>query len=94
MDAGFTDIVDTRFKWPTNRWPKDQKHKDLGTWNDENSGVALESLTMAPFTRVHGWTRDEVTIFLAEARQELNNPAIHAYSPMYVFPLLSFEMIC
>ncbi|KAM0343746.1 hypothetical protein ACHAPU_008173 [Fusarium lateritium] len=33
-DAGFTDIVDTRFKWPTNPWPKDKKHKELGTWNN------------------------------------------------------------
>ncbi|KAJ4328957.1 hypothetical protein N0V84_000528 [Fusarium piperis] len=29
-DAGFTDIIETRFKWPTNRWPKDPKYKELG----------------------------------------------------------------
>lgn len=29
-DAGFTDIVETVYKWPTNHWPKDKKLKELG----------------------------------------------------------------
>jgi len=29
-DAGFTDVVETRYKWPQNRWPKDMKYKELG----------------------------------------------------------------
>ncbi|KAI8400728.1 hypothetical protein FOFC_19576 [Fusarium oxysporum] len=53
-EAGFTEIVDMRFKWPTNHWPKDKKYKELGVWNNENIAIALESLTIAPFTRAHG----------------------------------------
>lgn len=81
-EVGFTDIVDTRFKWPTNRWPKDKKYKELGAWNNENTVVALESLTLASFTRAHGWTRDEVTVFLVDVRKDLNDPKIHAYNPI------------
>ncbi|WZH50357.1 S-adenosyl-L-methionine-dependent methyltransferase [Fusarium acuminatum] len=80
--AGFTDIVDTHFKWPTNHWPKDKKYKELGVWNNENIRIALESLTMAPFTRAHGWSSDEVNVFLAEVRKDLNDPKIHGYWPM------------
>ncbi|KXH67493.1 methyltransferase domain-containing protein [Colletotrichum salicis] len=29
-DVGFEDIQVQQFKWPTNPWPKDKKHKDLG----------------------------------------------------------------
>ncbi|KAL5600691.1 hypothetical protein FOVSG1_008503 [Fusarium oxysporum f. sp. vasinfectum] len=29
-ETGFTEIVDMRFKWPTNHWPKDKKYKELG----------------------------------------------------------------
>jgi hypothetical protein len=29
-EAGFTDVVETRYKWPQNRWPKDQAYKELG----------------------------------------------------------------
>ncbi|KAH7137874.1 S-adenosyl-L-methionine-dependent methyltransferase [Dactylonectria macrodidyma] len=60
-EVGFTDIVETRFKWPTNSWAKDKKYKELGLWSNENMNLALESLTMAPFTRGHGWSRQRST---------------------------------
>ncbi|KAG8360291.1 hypothetical protein FVEN_g2194 [Fusarium venenatum] len=80
--AGFVDIVDTRFKWPLNPWPKDKKYKELGTWNNANSMDAIESLTLAPFSRAHGWSREEVEMFLVEVRKDLNNRQIHAYNPI------------
>ncbi|KAF4979791.1 hypothetical protein FZEAL_4065 [Fusarium zealandicum] len=80
--AGFVDIIETRFKWPTNRWPKDRKYKELGAWNNENARFALEALTMAPFTRGLGWSREEVEVFLADLRRDFNSPSIHAYWPI------------
>ncbi|KAF4952433.1 hypothetical protein FSARC_12628 [Fusarium sarcochroum] len=79
-EVGFTDIVDTRFKWPVNPWPKNKKYKELGTWNNYNGSRAIDSLTMGSFTRAHGWTRDEVTMFLVDVRKDTNNPRIHAYN--------------
>jgi hypothetical protein len=29
--AGFKNVVEKRYKWPLNRWPKDPKLKKLGT---------------------------------------------------------------
>jgi hypothetical protein len=29
-EAGFINVVETRYKWPTNTWPKDPKFKQLG----------------------------------------------------------------
>ncbi|KAJ4207056.1 hypothetical protein FSOLCH5_008751 [Fusarium solani] len=81
-EAGFVDIVETRFKWPSNRWPKDKKFKELGAWNNENASSALEALTMAPFTRGLGWSREEVEVFLTDLRRDWNNPKIHAYWPI------------
>jgi hypothetical protein len=93
-EIGFTDIVDTRFKWPTNPWAKGKKHKELGAWNNENMNIALESLTMAPFTRGHGWTSEEVNVFLVNVRRELNDPKIHAYWPMYALLPLIWAFMC
>jgi hypothetical protein len=87
-EVGFTNIVTTRFKWPTNRWAKDKKYKELGAWSNENTSVALESLTIAPFTRAHGWSSEEVDVFLVDVRKDLNDPKIHAYWPMYAHPLI------
>jgi hypothetical protein len=30
LDAGFQDVVDLEYKWPTNTWPKDARHKEMG----------------------------------------------------------------
>ncbi|KAM0542837.1 hypothetical protein ACHAPJ_012617 [Fusarium lateritium] len=83
-EVGFVDVVETRFKWPTNGWPKDKKYKELGLWNKANASSALEALTMAPFTRGLGWSREEVEVFLAQLRKDWNNPKIHAYWPICV----------
>lgn len=30
IDAGFVDVVETQYLWPTNHWPRDPKLKELG----------------------------------------------------------------
>lgn len=29
-DAGFQHVTEVKFKWPTNTWPKDKRHKEIG----------------------------------------------------------------
>ncbi|KAL6399056.1 hypothetical protein AUP68_17594 [Ilyonectria robusta] len=77
IEAGFVNVVESRFLWPTNAWPKDKKHKELGIWNNENMSIALESLTMAAFTRAHGWTRDEDFVGVPPRRAVSNTSAGH-----------------
>ncbi|RKK62288.1 hypothetical protein BFJ69_g17039 [Fusarium oxysporum] len=81
--VGFTNIVETRFKWPSNCWPKDKKYKELGAWNNENTNLVLESITFAPLTRGLNRTIEEVNVLLVDVRKELNDSNIHAYWPMY-----------
>ncbi|KAF9877429.1 methyltransferase domain-containing protein [Colletotrichum karsti] len=81
-DVGFVDVRLDSFKWPTNSWPKDPKHKELGMWNYENIGNGFEALTMGPFTRAHGWTKEEVQVFLVDVRNDMKNRSIHAYWPI------------
>ncbi|KAL8362981.1 hypothetical protein RB601_008989 [Gaeumannomyces tritici] len=51
LDAGFTNVVQTTYKWPINAWPKDPKHKELGAWSYENTMQALQAISLALFTR-------------------------------------------
>ncbi|EXL64234.1 hypothetical protein FOPG_19496 [Fusarium oxysporum f. sp. conglutinans race 2 54008] len=83
--VGFTSIVETRFKWPSNCWPKDKKYKDLGAWNNENTNLVLESISLAPLTRGLDWTIEEVNVLLVDVRKELNDPNIHAYGQFAQF---------
>ncbi|CAF3596232.1 unnamed protein product [Fusarium graminearum] len=84
QEIGFVEVVETRYKWPTNGWPRDKKYKELGHWNNANASSALEALTMAPFTRGLGWSREEVESFLVALKIDWNNPKIHAYWPICV----------
>ncbi|RSL89655.1 hypothetical protein CEP52_014859 [Fusarium oligoseptatum] len=81
-EVGFKDVTVDYFKWPTNPWPKDTKHKTLGQWHNANVGSALEALTLAPFTRALGWKAEEVRAFVAQVRKDLNDRRIHAYWPI------------
>ncbi|KAJ0344987.1 hypothetical protein COL154_005704 [Colletotrichum chrysophilum] len=82
LDIGFRDVTMTKYKWPTNPWAKDAKHKKIGAWSNENLNAGVEAWAMAPFTRVHGWTRVEVQGFLVDVRKDLGDRRIHAYWPM------------
>ncbi|KAH7169999.1 S-adenosyl-L-methionine-dependent methyltransferase [Dactylonectria macrodidyma] len=79
---GFTNITQVIYKWPQNRWPKHPKLKEIGTWNLENITSGLEGLSAAVFTRVLGWTKEELDIFLVDVRKDLKNTAYHTYWPI------------
>ncbi|KAK1848085.1 methyltransferase domain-containing protein [Colletotrichum chrysophilum] len=79
MELGFEDVTMPQFKWPVNSWPKEQKYKDLGEWNNENLMLGWEGICMAPLTRALGWTKEEVHIFMMHNRKEFNDKSIHQY---------------
>lgn len=82
-EAGFVDVVEVVHKWPTNTWPKDPEHKEIGAWQLTNNLEGVQGWVMAPFTRVLGWTPAEVEIFLVDVRKDLKNRKIHAYWPVH-----------
>jgi hypothetical protein len=41
-EAGFVDVQQRMFMWPTNGWPKDPFMKELGRWNQINCLEGLE----------------------------------------------------
>ncbi|KAI9051879.1 hypothetical protein LZ554_004135 [Drepanopeziza brunnea f. sp. 'monogermtubi'] len=84
MDAGFTDVHSSLYKWPSNTWPKGEKEKTLGLWNMVNTLDGVEGFTLAMFTRVLGWQPEEVQVFLAGVRKDTKNKKLHNYWPIYI----------
>ncbi|RDW64606.1 S-adenosyl-L-methionine-dependent methyltransferase-9 [Coleophoma cylindrospora] len=82
--AGFVNVVETKYVWPLNRWPKDLKLKELGMWEYENLTRGLGAVSMALFTRILGWTQDQVEALLEDVRKDLRNVKMHVYAPLYV----------
>ncbi|KAM0270669.1 hypothetical protein ACHAQH_009324 [Verticillium albo-atrum] len=82
-DAGFVNIREVVYKWPTNSWPRDAKYKELGAWCHENITGSLSGLSMALFTRGLGWDSQEVEVFLTTVRKSMRDKSVHAWWPMY-----------
>lgn len=81
-DVGFEDVHIQRFKWPTNSWPNDPKHRELGIWNYENLAPNLEGMFLASYTRGLDWTKEEVLVMVMNARKDFADRSIHAYFNM------------
>ncbi|WYZ44935.1 hypothetical protein EsH8_VIII_000251 [Colletotrichum jinshuiense] len=82
-EVGFVDVTIQTYKWPSNSWPKDPKYKELGIWVQENITAGMEGFLMAPCTRAHNWTREEVLMLLMGVRNDIKDRSIHAYWPVY-----------
>ncbi|KAH7244432.1 S-adenosyl-L-methionine-dependent methyltransferase [Fusarium redolens] len=82
IDAGFVNVTEVVYKWPTNRWPADPYYKELGFWCNHNIAGELSGLSMALFTRGLGWSAEEVEVFLAKVRTDMRDRRIHAWWPM------------
>ncbi|CAJ0540851.1 Ff.00g077570.m01.CDS01 [Fusarium sp. VM40] len=84
IDAGFVNVTEVIYKWPTNRWPADPYYKELGFWCNHNIAGELSGLSMALFTRGLGWSAEEVEVFLANVRSDMKDRRIHAWWPIHV----------
>lgn len=85
--AGFVDVKQYVYKWPTNGWAKDRRHKLIGRWNHENLLGGLAGFSLALLTRPReenglGWSVEEVERLLAGVRRDLRDGGIHAYFPL------------
>jgi hypothetical protein len=79
---GFRNVTQKLIKLPCAPWPKDQRLKLLGMWEQHNLLENLEGLTMRLFQKGLGWTEDEVLVFSALLRRDIKNPAFHGYWPL------------
>ena len=55
----------------------------LGMWVHANMSPGLDGLSMMLFTKVLGWSEQEVQVLVALARKDMADRRIHAYWPAY-----------
>ncbi|KAL6364728.1 hypothetical protein LRP88_00700 [Fusarium phalaenopsidis] len=84
IDAGFVNVTEVIYRWPTNRWPADPYYKELGFWCCHNIAGELSGLSMALFTRALGWSSEQVEVFLTKVRTDMKDRRIHAWWPIHV----------
>ncbi|CVL00651.1 hypothetical protein FPRO06_06084 [Fusarium proliferatum] len=84
IDAGFVNVTEVVYKWPSNKWPADPYYKELGFWCNHNIANELSGLSMVLFTKGLGWSPEEVEVFLAKVRTDMKDRRIHAWWPIHV----------
>lgn len=49
----------------------------MGAYQLEHMSISIEAFTLAPLTRIMGWSVEEVQILMAGVRSEFKNPKNH-----------------
>ncbi|GAP88078.2 putative mRNA 3 -end-processing protein YTH1 [Rosellinia necatrix] len=78
-DAGFVDVHSRRFKMPATPWPRDPELRQLGAFCRLAMEQDLDGYAMYLFTNALNWSREQVTIFLAGVRKEMNDKQMQPY---------------
>ncbi|KAI9733434.1 MAG: hypothetical protein M1834_003518 [Cirrosporium novae-zelandiae] len=79
-NAGFENIHHKAVKIPLGSWPKDKKlypQKEIGTVNLIQSLDGMEAFILGIFTRVLGWSPEEVQAFAVDARKDAMKKSVH-----------------
>ncbi|KAI5845708.1 S-adenosyl-L-methionine-dependent methyltransferase [Morchella snyderi] len=83
-EAGFEDVHEKVIKMPLGPWAKDPKMKDIGKYALLSALTGLEGFTMALFTRILGWTNEEVLALCEKCREQLIDRKVHMYQNYHV----------
>lgn len=67
QEAGFVEIQKHTLSLPLGRWPKSQRHKEMGALNLAATIEEIESYSMKPFVEA-GWSEEEATVLIAQVR--------------------------
>lgn len=81
-EAGFEDVHHERIRLPLGIWPKDKQLKGVGAFNLVQLREGLEGFSIALFTRILGWSRDELRVLLSKVRKDLDDRNVHAQNDM------------
>ncbi|PSN65175.1 S-adenosyl-L-methionine-dependent methyltransferase [Corynespora cassiicola Philippines] len=78
-DAGFLEVTEKKFVWPVGPWPKDPHLKDLGRWGERNWLDGIESWILAIYTRILGWSYQQVQAFCNDFKSVIKDRKNHYY---------------
>jgi hypothetical protein len=82
IDAGFEDVVETRFPGPIGTWPKDKGEKLIGLYWTANMLDGINAMSNVVLRRGLQVSSEEMELLLVDVRRDLKNRKIHSYWPM------------
>ena len=83
--AGFTDVVETILKIPTNPWPREPRMKQIGAFELVHFRDGISNIFARGYTQILGGDPNYFEVVMARARKEVLDRKMHTYLPLYVF---------
>ena len=81
-EIGFVNVTEKKFAVPCNGWARGDEQKIRGHLMMTNLLEVAQGITMSICTKVWGWTKEEVEVFLVDVRAALRDRANHGFVPM------------
>jgi len=72
-EAGFMDVEEKVFYWPSNAWVKGEKQKELGRTMLANSMRGLSAVSLMVLTKAFGMSVDEIETMLVDVKKDMHN---------------------
>ena len=85
QNAGFTDIHHRVVGLPLNMWHPDAHEKEVARWYNLAICESVESLSLAAFTRLLGFTVDQVRKLSEDVRSETYDRNIRSYNVLHIY---------
>ncbi|KAI1624378.1 S-adenosyl-L-methionine-dependent methyltransferase [Exophiala viscosa] len=84
VDAGIQNVQEEIYKCPLSPWPKDKRLKEIAKYMLLNLMEAAPAYSLALFTRVLGWQKEDVEVLMAGVRSDLNNMKYHLHTKLHI----------
>lgn len=73
-EAGFVNVVEKKTNVPIGKWPKDERQKELGAWNQLRIDTGLRDFAERRLKTVLEWESDDVLVLVAKCRAAVHIP--------------------
>ena len=76
-------VTEQEFQVPIGPWAKDKAYKTLGAYFEAQILDVIEPVTLALFTRVLSHSPDEISVMIANAKNDIRKQDAHIWVPIH-----------
>ncbi|KAJ5361777.1 hypothetical protein N7541_002621 [Penicillium brevicompactum] len=84
-DAGFTEIDHQTVGLPLNPWHTDEHEQKVARWYNLAISESVFPLSLAPFSRVLGWTKAQIEQISADVKHEAFDKQKHTWNMAHIY---------
>ncbi|KAL1978285.1 hypothetical protein VTN31DRAFT_1144 [Thermomyces dupontii] len=83
--TGFVEVDHQMVGLPLGTWVSDVHEKEVGRWYSLALSESLETMSLAPFSRVLKWHPDQIRAFVREVKAETLSKDIQGFNLLHIY---------